>query len=148
MKKLLATMLILLASVSAFAQENAIPAEFHPFKDKGSFIEIFRTSSIIFILVLIAVFLITVIKLVLDARLKRDLVQRDAPVEIIESLFSRKGKYQNAVKIGIILVSIGLGLLLVGVFNSMGIYSAAIMILCLSVGFIGYAFWVKNLPGE
>lgn len=108
--------------------------------------EIFRICATIFVIGLVMLFIILVLKRILDYRLKNKIVENGIPENVISSILQTTPKESGDTNIKwfSILAGLGAGLIIVNYTQPLGIHSLAIMALCISVSFLGYYFFLKK----
>ncbi len=145
MKKIIAVITILFFSVTANAQDSAghIP--------QGMTTEIFvRTFAILLLFSVGSFFVITIVRLILDHRLKTKIVARGVPENIVAQLLDTgKTQFQNnAFKWFVISCSLGAGLFLASFFQPLGLHSLIILIFSIAAGFLAYFLYLKKNNNE
>lgn len=129
MKKILITGTAILSLNIAKAQDN------HEFNG-----EIFRGLSAIFVMLALMVFILAIIKAVIQYRLRNKIVDKGISDQIATSVLqpsTEDGKNLN-VKWFALLAGLGMGLLIVNYTKPLGIHSLAIMAFSISLSFLGY----------
>ncbi|SFW35188.1 hypothetical protein [Chitinophaga sancti] len=105
--------------------------------------ETIHAIPFLFLFVLIAVFLVIVIRSILDYRFKIKMVEKGVSENLAVQLLSKpKQPRQTTMKWAILLGGTGLGVLLVALNGRLDIYSLAIMLFALSASFLGYYIYV------
>ena len=140
MNKLLTAAIIFFTPFVLHAQQDRFGSGF-TIKD-----EYFRIITGIFVLYLVITFLITIIKSILDFRLKSKMVDKGVSDTVVEQFLqpqSRDAKTQ-AIKAFLILAGIGLGLTVINFTIPMGIHSFAIMAFTIALSFLGYFFYIRR----
>jgi hypothetical protein len=101
---------------------------------------------IIILVFLASSFVLTLIKLFLDDRLKRTIVEKGVAEGVIAQLLpaNQKGK-ENSLKWFAILTAIAIGLTVISFYMPSGLYAATVMIFSIALGFLGYYFLLKKL---
>ena len=109
-------------------------------------IEIFNICSSIFALGLFMVFILAILKRIIDYRLKNKIVDKGIPENIIASILQPESKENGNVNIKWFAILTGLGTALTIIYYTLplGIHSLAIMAFCLAASFLGYFFFIKN----
>ena len=81
-----------------------------------------------------------------DFRLKSKIVEKGVPDKVAEQLLhaDHKDAKSQAIKWFLILAGIGLGLTIIDLTLPIGIHSVAIMAFSISLGFLGYYFFIKR----
>lgn len=111
-----------------------------------NYMETIRICSSIFALGIFMVFILAVLKQILDHRIKNKIVENGVPENIISSLLSTNSNEDKNVNIKwfSILMGFGAGLTIVYYTLPLGIHSLAIMAFCIAVSFLGYYFFLKQ----
>lgn len=105
--------------------------------------ETIHAIPILLLFVLIAVFLVIVIRSILDYRFKIKMVEKGVSEHLAGQLLSRpRQARQTAIKWAILLGGTGTGVLLVAVNGGWNTYSLAIMLFALSASFLGYYIYI------
>jgi hypothetical protein len=135
MKKILSFLIFIAVPFALNAQSNL--NEMNP--------EIFRTCSAIFVFALILLFILTVLKRIVDFRLKNKIVDKGIPESIIASILQTNPKEDRNTNIKwfSILAGLGTALIIINATLPLGIHSLAIMSFCIAASFLGYYFFIK-----
>jgi hypothetical protein len=144
MKKLVTVAIIFFAPFILHAQEDLRLGGFN-IKD-----EYFRIVTAIFVLYLMITFIITIIKTILDFRLKSKMVDKGVTDKVVEQFLqpqNRDAKTQ-AIKAFLILAGIGVGLTAINFTSPIGIHSFAIMAFSIALSFLGYFFFIKRSEAD
>jgi hypothetical protein len=91
-------------------------------------------------------FVLTIIKQIMNYRLKNKVIEKAIPEQIVTSLFETDGKeHKNAnIKWFAILTGIGVGLTIVYYTLPLGIHSLAIIAFCMAASFLSYFIFLKR----
>ena len=139
MKKIITIIAAGVISFSVNAQEG-IDMEFRP--------EVFRGLVAIFVVGMFMYFIINIIKRIFEHRLKNKIVDKGISENIAQSILAtqspEENKYSN-VKWFAILAGIGLGLTGVNYTQPLGFHSLAIMAFSISLSFLGYYLFTRNV---
>jgi hypothetical protein len=141
MKKIMLSLPILFATLISHAQETDHVAMY---AEQNA--EIFRTVSIIITVMLFMFFIVTVLKMLLENRLKHKIVDKgvsDTTAASILQTTPRNDRNMN-IKWFAILAGIGAGLMIVNYTQPLGIHSIAIMAFSIAASFLGYYFFTKD----
>jgi len=135
MKKITITTAIVLACFAANAQGN-----------NGSFhvdSELLRTTSLMLFFILLGTFILAMVKLIFEHRIKNKLLEKGAPDDLASQMLQpvKKDSRDAIIKWFSILAGLGIGLFIVDYFQPLGIHSLAIMSVSLSASFLGYYFF-------
>jgi hypothetical protein len=106
---------------------------------------VFNVIATIFVVGLFMLFILTIMKRIMDFRLKNKIVDKGIPENIISSVLQpelMEGGNIN-VKWFAILASLGVALTIINFTQPLGIHSLAIMAFCIAAGFLGYFFFLK-----
>ena len=142
MKKIFTLILLLSAAFAAHAQQNS----YEPLADRGTFEEMVRSVVILALVYLITSFILSMIKLFLDNRLKTKIVETGTSAEVVAQLMpvGRNDK-KHGLKWFSILTAIAIGLGITGFYQPAGVYMLMIMTFSLAIGFLGYFFLIRRL---
>ena len=135
MKKIITTVIATFVIVAANAQGNS---EF----DRN----VFEACAVIFVMLAIMVFILAVIKKIMDYRLKNKIVDKGISENIASSILQttpHEGINAN-IKWFAILAGIGAGLMIVNYTQPLGFHSVAIMAFSTSLSFLGYYFFIRQ----
>lgn len=140
MKKTVPTTVLIFASLFAQAQ-NGIPGRENSFNG-----EIFRTCSVIFVVILFMVFIVTVLKLFLENRMKHKIIDKGVSETAAASILQTtpKNDQHTTIKWVCVLAGIGAGLMIVNYTQPLGIHSLATMAFSISASFLGYYLFTKE----
>jgi hypothetical protein len=106
--------------------------------------EIVRTLIVIVLFYVVAGFLLTLVRLLLNYRLKSKMITMGVTGPEAEKILQGNTENKdNAVKWSLLLLSAGTGFIIISCFP-FGWLSAGILSLCLSIGFGGYYLYLKN----
>jgi|ERR1035438_643446 hypothetical protein len=141
MKRITTIAAITLASFAANAQEES-----KAIIDKDFMRELLTNSGVLIGIFLFTTFFLTIIRSVLDSRLKNKLIDKGASENVVNQLLQplKKDSKLEPLKWFSVLSGIGLGLALIGAFQPLGIHSLAIMSFSLAAGFLAYYFFSKK----
>ena len=135
MKKIIATVIAIHGIAAANAQEGGEI-------NQG----VFNTCSIIFVMLSIMIFILAIMKKMIDYRLKNKIVDKGISESIASSILEttpHEGINTN-IKWFAILAGIGAGLMLVNYTQPLGFHSLAIMAFSISLSFLGYYFFIRK----
>lgn len=142
MKKIFTLILLLSATLAAHAQQNS----YKPLADRGTFEEMVRSVVILALVYLITSFILSMIKLFLDNRLKTKIVETGTSAEVVAQLMSvGRNDKKHGLKWFSILTAIAIGLGITGFYQPAGVYMLMIMTFSLAIGFLGYFFLIRRL---
>jgi len=144
MKRITAVLTMIAASFAANAQTND---HIEPLIDRGLVSDMIRTFSVLLTIILFAAAILSLIKMILDNRIKQKMIDKGASENIISQLLQPINKESSRdinIKWFCILAGIGVGLSLINFFLPLGIHSLAIMSFSLAASFLGYYFFTKN----
>lgn len=109
--------------------------------------EVLRVVAVVLIIGMCMYFILTVMKRILDNKLKNKIVDKGISENVAQSLLETKtteeSKHAN-IKWFAILAGIGIGLLGVNYTEPIGIHSLAIMAFSISLSFLGYYLFIRN----
>ena len=110
--------------------------------------EILQVAAAIFVVGMFMYFIITVLQRILEHRLKNKIIDKGISENIAQSILETKVKEDNRymnIKWFVILAGIGIGLLSVYYTEPLGIHSLAIMAFSISLSFLGYYLFIRNV---
>ena len=117
--------------------------------DQGFLKDMAHTLSVLAAFVLLAVFIITMTRLILDFRLKMRMIDKGLSENSIMQFLStpKRNRRQQAMKWFSLMTGLGLGLLLMGLFRPYGLHSLVLVTLSIAAGFLGYFFYLRRAEG-
>ena len=136
MKKIITTVIVLHGIIAANAQES-----------NGYNEDVFQVSAAIFVVLAFMVFILAFLKSILEHRLKNKIVDKGVPENVVSSILQSgtgEEKHRN-IKWFAILAGIGAGLLIVYYTQPLDIHSLAIMAFSISLSFLGYYLFIKQV---
>ena len=140
MKKITTIAIATLSTVAVNAQDNHTP--------QALMIDtkVFDVCAAIFVVALFMIFILTIMKRILEYRLKNKIVDKGIPENIASSILqtnSRESRHIN-IKWFALLAGVGAGLTIVNYTLPLGIHSLAIMTFSISLSFLGYFFYLRQ----
>jgi hypothetical protein len=107
--------------------------------------EIFRACTILFLIGMFMLFILTIMRYIMDHRLKNKIVEKGVAEHIAASILQTnpKGNRNANIKWFAILTAIGVGLTIVYYTLPLDIHSLAIMAFCIGASFLGYFLFLK-----
>lgn len=136
MKKILTTVIAITGTACAARAEGG----------DGLSEETFRTIAVIFVMLSFMVFILAIIKKIIDYRLKNKIVDKGISEEMASTILRSspaEGVHAN-VKWFALLAGIGAGLMVVNYTQPLGFHSIAIMAFSISLSFLGYFLYLRN----
>jgi hypothetical protein len=136
MKKIFITTAAIISPFVLNAQDFYSPGMNH---------DIFNICAVIFMAGLIMLFLLTILKRIVDFRLKSKIVDKGIPENIVSSILQSNPKEDRNINIKwfAILAGLGVALTIIKFTMPLGIHSVAIMAFCIAGSFLGYFFFIK-----
>jgi len=141
MKKRLTFILALLTPIALSAQDN------YHFTEGNSFSRpVFEITATLVAAYLFVYFIVTIIRLILDNRIKFKMVEKGVSDKVVEQILqpTKTDAKSQALKWFLVLAGIGLGLGIVSATRPFGIHSIAIIAFCLALSFLGYFTYMKR----
>ncbi len=134
MKKLILILTIVGFASTAHAQDSFISQH------------TFNICASILVLGLVMLFILTVMKRLLEHRIKNRIVEKGVPESIAMSILEVSPKEDRNANLKWALILAGLGIALFFIHHSqpLGIHSLSILAFCLSASFLGYFFISKS----
>jgi hypothetical protein len=141
MKKTVAILVVLGSYITANAQSY-----YSPFQDRDFDREIISTAGVLIGIFLFTSFFLGIIRLILDGRVKRKMLDKEVSENIVEKYLqpTNTDSKSTAIKWFFVLVCIGLGLTIINLTLPVGIHSIAIMSFSIALSFLGYFYYVKR----
>lgn len=140
MKKIaLPTAILLSTTLAANAQDAAAPI-----RDNDALLYTLNAVAILLALYIASSFLLSIIRIFLDDRLRHKLLQTQASAAIVAQMLPKQdGIGQVALKWGCLLIAAGLGL--IGCFYTQpyGLHSAIILSFCLAAALLVF-YWITK----
>jgi len=137
MKKILSLVAVVITPFVVCAQDG-ISTEF----DR----KIFEICATIFVVGLFMIFILTIMKRILDHRLKNKILERGITDSVALSILQTNPNENRNINIKwfAILAGLGAGLTIVNFTRPLGIHSLAIMAFCIAISFLGYFYFLKQ----
>jgi hypothetical protein len=108
--------------------------------------ELLRSGVILLLIYLLSSFLLTVLRVVLDFQLKKQLLAAGAAESLVAQLLPRRAAQPTAaLKWFALLTALAVGLLIGSFYQPWGVHSAVILLFSLAPGFLGYYFLLRRL---
>jgi hypothetical protein len=141
MKKTVAILVVLGSFITANAQSY-----YSPFEDRDFDREIISAAGILIGIFLFTSFFLGIIRLILDGRVKRKMLDKEVSENVVEKYLqpTNTDSKSIAIKWFFVLVCIGLGLTIINLTLPVGIHSIAIMSFSIALSFLGYFYYVKR----
>jgi len=108
--------------------------------------EVFKAVTILATLLLFMIFIFSILKLVLDNRLKNRIVDKGIAEQMASSLLQPKGtdSRHQVIKWAALLAGLGAGFTIINYTQPVGYHSLAIMAFSISASFLGYYLFLKQ----
>lgn len=135
MKKTIITVFAALGMLVVNAQENS-----------GIDHHVFEICSTIFLVLAIMFFILSILKKILEYRLRNKIVDKGISENIASSILKTNTPEDKhtTIKWFAILAGLGAGLMIVNYTQPLGIHSLAIMAFSISLSFLGYYFFIRQ----
>jgi len=141
MKKLIPLSLIILSPFALFAQDVYVLPD-------GTSVsrQFFEIPTTILAFCLVGLFILTILRWILDFRLKSKLMSKEVPEALIHQLIQpeKKDSKSQAIKWFFIFLGTGIGLLIIKFSMPIGLHSIAILSISVALGFLAYYYFIKN----
>jgi hypothetical protein len=131
----------------AFTTPFFVSADDYHFTEGTSFTrQLFEIPATIFAAWLVINFFISLVRIILDNRLKLKMIEKEVSDKVVEQILQPKKNdtQSQAFKWFLILAGMGVGLGLASATAPFGIHSIAIIVCCLSLSFLGYFSYLKR----
>lgn len=141
-KALIITAAALVSSVAVHAQDN------DPYVIMNYNRDIFQICSTIFVVGMFMYFIIVVMNKIFEHRLKNKIVDKGITETVAQSILQTKSAEESKtanIKWFSILAGIGIGLTGVNYTQPLGFHSLAIMAFSISLSFLGYYLFIRNI---
>ena len=146
MKKIIVFTFSLCTSYIALAQD-AVPGKTYRLdEDPHMLNELLSSISILSTLALIFTFVVVLLKTHYDYRLKKNMVDRSLPENIVSAFLQKNNKDSSteAIKWVALLLGAGFGLLIASSIRPLGFQSLAIMLISVAMAYLGYYYYEKK----
>lgn len=140
MKRTITILASFFLSIAANAQTTYVLS-----RDRDVTTEFMRSVFATIVLCIICGFILSLVRVILNDQLKRKMLEKGVPGEVIASMLPRKNELSIAIKWFSVLMAISLGLLIISLTAPLGIHSVIIMTVCVALGFWGFYLWAKRL---
>lgn len=146
MKKILASIIILLATVQAFAQNKPIADSKSNAVVPSTIEPISQILLPILFITFLVFMLITLIKHFLEFRLKNKIIEKGMAEQLSAYLINSnaKEKQNEVIKMTILFCGIGTGLSITYLTAPIHIHSLAIMAFSVGLSYLAYFFYLRN----
>jgi drug/metabolite transporter (DMT)-like permease len=136
MKKFLTLVLVLLLPLALNAQPYGSPGIDH---------NVFNICATIFVIGLFMLFIITIMKRIVDFRLKKKIIEKGIPESLVASILQVNPSEDRNINIKwfSLLAGVGVALTIINYTMPLGIHSLAIMAFCIAASFLGYYLFVR-----
>ncbi|MCC6287976.1 MAG: hypothetical protein IT249_08825 [Chitinophagaceae bacterium] len=136
MKKIISIATVIATPFFVNAQNTNTPAI-----DK----EIFNICATIFVVGLFMIFILVILKKIIDYRLKNKIIDKGIPENVISSILQTNPKENrnSNIKWFAILTGLGIGLTIINYTLPLGFHSLAIMAFSIATGFLGYYLFAR-----
>lgn len=137
MKKIISTAAIIIAPLTLSAQDV---------NSEHMNMEVFNVISTIFVVGLFMVFIMGIMKRIIDFRLKRKIIDKGIPDSLASSIIQTNPKEDRNLNIKwfAILAGMGVALTIINYTQPIGIHSMAILAFCIAGSFLGYYFFTRQ----
>jgi hypothetical protein len=141
MKKIITISSALMIAITASAQGN-----FYVLNDRDFDRDVVQIGGTLTGIFLITSFILSFIRVVLDSRVKRRMIEKGVSENIVEQFLqpTKTDGKSTAIKWFFVLASIGLGLTIINLTLPVGIHSIAIMAFSIALSFLGYFYYMKR----
>jgi hypothetical protein len=119
---------------------------FETFNDRDFDFDLLHITGTLIGIFLFTSFFLSIIRLILDGRIKRKMLEKEVSENVVEKYLqpTTKDSKSVAIKWFFVLICIGLGLSVIDMTLPVGIHSIAIMSFSIALSFLGYFYYVKR----
>ena len=112
--------------------------------------EVFNIVSTIFLIALVMIFVLSILKRMLEYRIKNKIADKGISEDLAASLLQPSKMEEGSINIKwfCILVGVGAGLTIIYYTLPLGIHSMAIMSFSMAISFLGYHIYLKSINKE
>ena|ERR1044072_1753635 len=142
MKRIITIIAFLFLSIAANAQNYYL----FP-RDRGLTTELLRSTVATIVLYILASFILSMTRMILNNRLKNKMLDKGVSGEMIAQMLPPKTELTTAAKWVAILTAISVGFLIIS-FLPPGIHSIIIMTVCVALGHLAFYLWVKRIKDQ
>lgn len=137
MKKIINIAVIVAAPIFANAQSG---------NPHGMDKDVFNIGATIFTVGLFMIFILAIIRRMMDYRIKNKIVEKGIPEDIASSILQTSPNENRNMNIKwfALLAGIGVAFTIISYTLPLGIHSLAIMSFCIAASFLGYYFFLKQ----
>ncbi|MEP6746890.1 MAG: hypothetical protein ABJB86_04140 [Bacteroidota bacterium] len=143
MKKILATVTIIIAAFTANAQDN----NFEPFKDRQFIFDSLNICAVLLVIYMLSNFIFRIIKQSLEYKLKNKILDKGTTEPVVAQLLqpeTNKEKRNYLLQWFFVLAAVGVGFAAMSWSRPFGLHSLAIMAFSIAAGFGGYYFFTRE----
>ena len=140
MKKIITTGTVFSVPFLSSAQDNASAQSMTINED------VFNICATIFLVIVVMIFILSILKRMLEYRLKNKIADKGISESIASSILQPNTKEDGAITVKwfSILAGMGAGLTIINYTLPLGIHSMAIMSFSIALSFLGYHYYLKR----
>ena len=145
MKKITLTLCVSFLTIYANAQEQT-KENFEPFRDRDFMFDTLHICATIAVIYLVSYFILQIIKNAMTFRIKHRMLDKGTEENIVRELLrpDKKDNKNNILQWFFMLISIGVGLVLVKMIQPFGLHSLAILAFSIAAGFGSYYYFGRE----
>lgn len=142
MKKLSATLVIILSAFAAQAQDSP----FDPMHDRQLYFDCLNIGAVMIVIYLISSFILQIIRQATTYRIKNRMLDRNTEVAVVREILQpdKKENKNYILQWFCMMAAIGAGLLLVNLTKPYGMHSLSILAFSLAAGFGAYYYFTRE----
>ncbi len=108
--------------------------------------DVYKVIVVIFIILLVMRFIISILRKMLDHKLKNKILDQGISKDLASSILQTESydEKHNNIKWFAILLTTGIGLFITDQYLPLGIHSFGIMAISISIGFLAYYLYLKR----
>jgi hypothetical protein len=109
--------------------------------------DVYRVGVVILIIIIGLAFLLTILRNILDHKLKNKMLDKGISDELVTSILQRDSQSTKNISIKwfLVLLATGIGLFITKRYLPLGIHSIGIMAVCIAVAFLGYSLYLNRV---
>lgn len=109
--------------------------------------DVYRVGVVILIIIIGLAFLLTILRNILDHKLKNKMLEKGISDDLVASILQRDSHSAKRISMKwfLVLLATGIGLFITKIYLPLGIHSIGIMAVSIAVAFLGYSFYLNRV---